>query len=52
MSVDANFFRSAVKDECSYEGASMEAGNNTMRGNLCAYVEGDTRVWTCSASDR
>lgn len=39
MSADANFFRSAVKDQCSYEGTSMEAGNNTMRGNLCAYVE-------------
>ncbi|KAL2288829.1 hypothetical protein FJTKL_03483 [Diaporthe vaccinii] len=52
MSVDVNFFRSTVKDRCSYDGASMVAGNNTMRGNLCAYVEGETRVWACAASDR
>lgn len=52
MSLNANFFRSAVKDRCIYEGATMDCGNNTMRGNLCAYVEGEARVWTCSASDR
>ncbi|KAG6356916.1 hypothetical protein INS49_014791 [Diaporthe citri] len=51
MSVDASFFRSTVKDRCIYDGASMQAGNNTMSGNLCAYVEGETRVWACSASD-
>ncbi|POS69820.1 hypothetical protein DHEL01_v211784 [Diaporthe helianthi] len=51
MAQNVSFFRSSVKDQCIYEGASMICGNNTMRGNLCAYVEGETRVWTCSASD-
>lgn len=51
MDLNVTFFRSPVKDECIYEGASMPCGNNTMRGNLCAYIEGMTRVWTCSASD-
>ncbi|OCK74759.1 hypothetical protein K432DRAFT_429842 [Lepidopterella palustris CBS 459.81] len=48
---NVTFFLSQIQDECSMDGVSLSAPENTAHGSLCAYDSVSKKIWACPAPD-